>query len=82
MLNYLGLNDWIVIESDDPWCQWSKKILFVFPNDPQCLLHEATHALIGGRHLKHFWVLFEAMADYFLGEELNKMQTKMKNDYL
>lgn len=82
MLEYLGLDDWTIIENNDPWCNEGQKILYIYKNDSQCLLHEATHSLIGGGHKEHFWTLFEAMVDFFLGTGLNDMQAQMKKDYL
>ena len=82
MLNELGLDEWTIVESKDPWCSHSRKILYVYKNDNQSLLHEATHALIGGGHPRHFWTLFEGIVDYFLGECLSPYQERMKQDYL
>lgn len=82
ILDILGLCEWRIIKSCDPWCCWSTKELFVFDGDRQSLLHEATHALIGGGHKQYFWTLFEAMVDYFLGAQLLTYQTRMKSAYL
>lgn len=84
LLENLGLFDWTIVECNDPWCNHSTKTLYVYPDDAQCLLHEATHVLIGrkGCHHQHFWTLFEAIIDFYLGEPLNEMQVRMKNNYL
>jgi hypothetical protein len=82
ILNALGLHEWEIINSDDPWCCQSTKSLYVFAGDRYSLLHEATHALIGGGHRRHFWTLFEMLADYFLGGQLPAYQERMKRDYL
>jgi len=88
LLEALGLQEWTIVVNEDPWCNWSTKTLYVFQDDEQCLLHEATHALIGGGHLPHFWTLFEAILDYYLGEELPpceelvEYQARMKKHYL
>ena len=82
MLAALGLHEWEIISSHDPWCRQSTKTLFVLAGDKHSLLHEATHALIGGGHRRHFWTLFESMADYFLGGQLPAYQERMKQDYL
>lgn len=82
LLDSLGLFDWAIVECDDPWCNHSTKTLYVYSDDSQCLIHEATHALVGGGHRQHFWTLFEAILDFYLGESLNEMQAKMKTDYL
>jgi len=82
ILRALGLRGWEVINSDDPWCNQSTKSLYVFAGDKHSLLHEATHALIGGGHRRHFWTLFEAIVEYFLGEQMLVYQEKMKRDYL
>ena len=78
----LGLQEWTIVVNEDPWCNWFTKTLYVFHDDEQSLLHEATHALIGGGHLIHFWILFEAMLDYYLGERLVEYQARMKKAYL
>lgn len=82
ILATLGLHNWTIKNSNDPWCRQSTKSLFVFADDEYSLLHEATHALIGGGHKQHFWTLFEAMVDYFLGKQMPAYQEKMKQDYL
>ena len=81
IIGFLGLDEWAVIENNDPWCNHSTKKLYILEGDKQSLLHEATHALIGNGHIRLFWTLFEAIVDYFLGEPLLLYQERMKRDY-